>query len=168
MNTADRSVEALDTALRRRFHFEEMPSKPDLIATAGNLKEQNGFLQEIDLSEVLTVINKRIEKLLDRDHQIGHSYFMSLRNIKDLKSAFQNKIIPLLQEYFFGDYGKIGLVLGKGFFEEIKQENNDSIFAEFDDYEASDFAERMVYKFVDLNTINEEDFVIIINRLLRK
>ena len=117
MNTADRSVEAIDTALRRRFSFEEMPPKPELVAIEGKLKSQNGFLDNIDLPLLLNTLNKRIEKLLDKDHQIGHSYFMSVLSFKDLKSTFQNKIIPLLQEYFFGDYGKIGLVLGKDFFE---------------------------------------------------
>src|SRR5690606_20783560 len=110
MNTADRSVEALDTALRRRFSFAEMPPKPELIKTEG--KAENGIVNGIDLSVLLETINKRIEKLLDKDHMIGHSYFLSVESLKGLKSAFQNKIVPLLQEYFFGDYGKIGLVLG--------------------------------------------------------
>ncbi len=107
MNTADRSVEALDTALRRRFSFKEMMPDAEKLST----KEING----INLKELLNIINSRIEILIDRDHKIGHSYFIGLRNLSDLKNVFKNKIIPLLQEYFYGDYGKIGLVLGKGF-----------------------------------------------------
>jgi 5-methylcytosine-specific restriction endonuclease McrBC GTP-binding regulatory subunit McrB len=115
MNTADRSVEALDTALRRRFSFTEMPPKPELISTEG--KAENGFVNGIELSALLETINKRIEKLLDKDHMIGHSYFLSVEGLNGLRSAFQNKIVPLLQEYFFGDYGKIGLVIGSKFFD---------------------------------------------------
>lgn len=107
MNTADRSVEALDTALRRRFSFEEMMPDPNLLPDIPN----SGF----ELKDLLAVINARLERLLDRDHTIGHSYFISVKNEEGLRLAFKDKIIPLLQEYFFGDYGKIGLVLGKAF-----------------------------------------------------
>ena len=113
MNTADRSVEALDTALRRRFSFVEM--MPDYTV----IKDES--VGEIKLSNVLETINQRIELLIDRDHTIGHSYFVGVDTEKKLANAFKNKIVPLLQEYFYGDYGKIGLVLGKGF---IKREKN--------------------------------------------
>ena len=143
MNTADRSVEALDAALRRRFNFE------------------------VDLPLILNTITKRIEKLLDKDHQIGHSYFMSVTKLSELKEAFQNKIIPLLQEYFFGDYGKIGLVVGKGFFIPVEsvQEN---FFAEFNDYDSSEFAERTIYKIRDIAEMTEDEFKTAINDLLKK
>lgn len=148
MNTADRSVEALDAALRRRFSFTEMPPVPDLIKTDG--KAPGGMIGDIDLANVLSIINKRIELLLDKDHQIGHSYFLSVENEEDLKAAFKNKIIPLLQEYFFGDYGKIGLVLGSGFIEVKQGEKN--VFAKFDDsYEAADFEERKLYHMIPIN-----------------
>lgn len=104
MNTADRSVEALDTALRRRFSFEEMMPKPELLGD----KELCG----VKLSDLLTTINQRIVALKDREHQIGHSYFMGLKTDSDLKDVFKDKIIPLLQEYFYGDYKKIYYVLG--------------------------------------------------------
>lgn len=113
MNTADRSVEALDTALRRRFEFVE--KMPDFKVIEH--EEVNG----VKLSKVLKVINKRIELLIDRDHTIGHSYFVGVDTPKKLTDAFNNKIIPLLQEYFYGDYGKIGLVLGNGF---VKEKDN--------------------------------------------
>lgn len=109
MNTADRSVEALDTALRRRFEFTETLPDPFLL--------QEITFGEISLQEVLELINNRIEALLDRDHTIGHAYFLSIANndIEKLTTVFNNKIIPLLQEYFYNDYEKIALVLGEGF-----------------------------------------------------
>lgn len=109
MNTADRSVEALDTALRRRFSFTEMA--PDYGLLKG---KPNDY--ELDLGELLETINKRIEALLDKDHAIGHSYFLRVLSGEcSLKDVFFNEIIPLLQEYFYGNYSRIELVLGTGF-----------------------------------------------------
>ena len=162
MNTADRSVEALDAALRRRFSFEEMPPDSKLIATDGKLKEKNGKLGEVSLPNLLDTINKRIEKLLDKDHQIGHSYLMSVESLDDLKQKFQNNIIPLLQEYFFGDYGKIGLVLGKGFVS--KDDSNKNNFAAFSDTDADEFSERPIFKII--NPTSNEDFIKAIESLL--
>ncbi|WP_218843350.1 AAA family ATPase [Winogradskyella wichelsiae] len=127
MNTADRSVEALDTALRRRFEFKEM--MPDYTVIA------NAEVEGIRLSNVLKTINERIELLIDREHAIGHSYFVGVETAKQLAKAFTNKIIPLLQEYFYGDYGKIGLVLGNGFVE--RKTNKDLKFSSFK-YEGKD------------------------------
>lgn len=109
MNTADRSVEALDTALRRRFSFKEIMPNPSLLEKI----EFDGF----NLKEVLETINERIEFLLDRDHTIGHSYFLDLKNndTDGLEEVFKNKVLPLLQEYFYHDYEKIALILGSGF-----------------------------------------------------
>jgi len=109
MNTADRSVEALDSALRRRFSFiEMMPNKsvinPAVIPNTG-----------INLQDLLSIINKRLEVLLSKEHTIGHTYLLGIKNVADLKHAFNNKIIPLLKEYFYGDFGKISMVIGKGF-----------------------------------------------------
>jgi len=129
MNTADRSVEALDTALRRRFEFQEM--MPDLLIISKEM------VSGISLSKVLDTINKRIELLIDCDHTIGHSYFIKIKSKQALADAFNNKIVPLLQEYFYGDYGKIGLVLGQGFVKKLK--NNDTDFADFDYENANDF-----------------------------
>lgn len=122
MNTADRSVEALDTALRRRFSFVER--MPDSSLLEG--MDVEGF----SLQGLLDTINTRIEVLIDRDHTVGHAYLINVKNMSDLRLAFKDKIIPLLQEYFYGDYGKIGLVLGKGFVDvEVKEE---TIFSSFD------------------------------------
>ncbi len=109
MNTADRSVEALDTALRRRFSFREVMPNPALL--------QGISFGGFNLEEVLECINARIEFLLDRDHTIGHSYFMDVKSgdTEALEDVFKNKVIPLLQEYFYHDYEKIALILGSGF-----------------------------------------------------
>ncbi|PRY84871.1 5-methylcytosine-specific restriction protein B [Mongoliibacter ruber] len=218
MNTADRSVEALDAALRRRFTFEEMAPKPELLTPfevlsrfwlmndglygpskasydssekdlrqllgleiiadkkyrdygERKLSDDSTFLPKkmekvlsktvsfsgIDLSQLLSIINQRIEKLLDKDHQIGHSYLINVYSLDQLKSAFQNKIIPLLQEYFFGDYGKIGLILGEEFFEKI--EENDAVkFKKFNDYEANDFSDRKIYRLKNLSDMEDDAF----------
>lgn len=143
MNTADRSVEALDAALRRRFAFEEMPPKYDL-------KELNRYAGKHLLKEILGTLNIRLEKLLDKDHKIGHSYFMFPEDsdtVTALMESFYKNIIPLLQEYFFGDYGKIGLVLGKGFV--TIQDQKEKIFCAFD-YDGADMLlEKPVYSIVD-------------------
>ena len=123
----------------------------------------------IDLSEVLTIINKRIQKLLDKDHLIGHSYFINVDDLASLKHAIQNKILPLLQEYFYGDNGKIGLVLGKGFFEEIDSNaNEDNIFPEFYDYDSSGFLGKQTYHLKDISTMDNTSFKDAIRTLLNK
>src|SRR5690606_10945298 len=104
MNTADRSIEALDTALRRRFSFTEMPPKPKLIETESLSGEVHGVIDGINLKDSLNIINKRIEKLIDKDHKIGHSYFLKVNSKASLINCFKNEVIPLLEEYFFGDY----------------------------------------------------------------
>jgi hypothetical protein len=108
MNTADRSITNIDTALRRRFVFEEFPSlhNHEMIKTV----EKNGLF--INLQDILRILNERIEYLLDRDHLIGHSYFIGVNDWDTLCSKFRNNIIPLLQEYFYNDWEKIALVLG--------------------------------------------------------
>lgn len=145
MNTADRSVEALDTALRRRFSFIEMPPLPEVIMSNG--KADVGMLDGIELPFLLQTINTRIEKLLDKDHKIGHSYFLSVKSLEDLRKVFRDNVIPLLEEYFFGDYGKIGLVLGNSFIR--KTEDHEATFAAFDGYDesiVSDLNQREVYE----------------------
>lgn len=134
MNTADRSVEALDTALRRRFTFEEMMPNYEVIESENSLG--------IDLKMVLETINARIEVLLDRDHLIGHSYFLGIDSMKALMARFKNNVIPLLQEYFYGDYGKIGLVLGDGFV--TKTEGMKVSFASFD-YDSEMYQDKITY-----------------------
>lgn len=102
MNTTDRSIALLDIALRRRFSFREMLPDPGILTSI------NG----VELPLLLRTLNERIEYLLDRDHQIGHAYFTQVATHADLCTAFRDRIIPLLQEYFFNDWAKIQLVLG--------------------------------------------------------
>lgn len=186
MNTADRSVEALDTALRRRFSFEEMMPQTELLTPSAlyckllwkhkniewddepfvseekdlfdllgvtqpflderkliwdemkkeNTPEKLNYFDNyhenftgINLKTLLETINNRIEVLLDRDHFIGHSYFINVTSLEDLENTFKNNIIPLLQEYFYNDYEKIALVLGEGFVEIKKPQGNQVKFA---------------------------------------
>lgn len=107
MNTADRSIATIDTALRRRFQFREMQPDPDVL--------EGVFVEDISIKELLQRMNLKISALYDREHTIGHAYFTALKNnptIEALASVFENNIIPLLQEYFYEDYEKIRLVLG--------------------------------------------------------
>ena len=158
MNTADRSVEAIDTALRRRFVFEEM--LPNY-----QLPEIQQQVFGYPAAEILKKINDRIEKLIDRDHCIGHAYFIGKDETTILESFYKN-IIPLLQEYFFGDYGKIGLVLGKGFVEKKTIESN--LFADFEYDYKSELEERPIYEIIDyrLNPIDRGTFQEAIDHLM--
>ena len=103
MNTADRSIALIDTALRRRFDFIEMMPRPEFLSDD---------VDGVNLQEMLTTLNTRLETLLDREHTIGHAYFIKCTTLADLAKIFRNKIIPLLQEYFFDDHEKIREVLG--------------------------------------------------------
>ncbi|MBP2281348.1 5-methylcytosine-specific restriction protein B [Psychrobacter sp. PL19] len=110
MNTADKSLAQLDLALRRRFDFIELLPKPELL--------EGVEVYDIEIADLLKVINQRIEVLLDREHTIGHSYFWSLKDLNtddekeiELGNIFKRRIIPLLQEYFFSDWERIGWVL---------------------------------------------------------
>jgi 5-methylcytosine-specific restriction protein B len=173
MNTADRSVEALDTALRRRFAFTELPPQPQLLAPAAMLArlwwefptedwhsepylsreqpllqllggtftdaQKGGYWAKIkkgespanvlpattftgiNLERLLTAINRRLEYLLGRDYRLGHAWLLSVGSLAELQVAFRNKVIPQLQEYFFGSWGRLGQVLGSHFVEETSQ-----------------------------------------------
>lgn len=212
MNTADRSVEALDTALRRRFSFKEMLPDYTLLQTSKiygrlwdantsggwgadwKIKENNFFelfggkriadekeyrkLENIDWDEwdnainsekyvifngielnvLLQTINDRICVLLSTDHVIGHSYFINCYSLENLKHTIYKNIIPLLQEYFYGDYGKIGLVLGSGFVKIKIDEKAKVNFADFK-YEQSEDLQKMVYEIVPEDKIDIKDAI---------
>ena len=146
MNTADRSVEALDTALRRRFSFVELMPDPKLL--------EGIKFKKFNLAEVLHTINERIELLLNRDHAIGHSYFLKVKSgdVDSLASVFKNNIIPLLQEYFYNDYEKIALVLGEGF---VKRKDNSGVrFAPFENLDLPEVSDQFVLE-KDLHDIEQ-------------
>ncbi|MCW1706201.1 AAA family ATPase [Campylobacter jejuni] len=146
MNTADRSITSLDTALRRRFEFVEM--MPDVSKLSIDC-------EGINLQELLKAINTRIEYLLDREKTIGHAFFISVENLESLKKVFKNRIIPLLQEYFYNDYALIDAVLNKNGMLEISVENKDYLknMTEFIE------SDKIVYKFSDSNNWNKDTFI---------
>lgn len=143
MNTADRSITSLDTALRRRFEFIEMMPEVSKLSMD---------CEGINLQELLKAINTRIEYLLDREKTIGHAFFIGVENLNDLKKVFQNKIIPLLQEYFYNDYALINAVLNDNgmIFEDKKDDkylqkikNLDSVNSERSIYNIASFDDKI-------------------------
>lgn len=157
MNTADRSVEALDSALRRRFSFKEIMPKPN---------ELKVTLDGIDLAEMLRVMNKRLTILKDSDHTIGHAWLWNINNIEQLKLVFGNKILPLLKEYFYNDYEKLGLVLGDTFFAKHEQVS-DGVFASFSGGNglAGQYDQSWQYKLKPVDELSIEDFKTLGNQL---
>ncbi len=153
MNTADRSVEALDTALRRRFSFKHVPSNPSLLDTT---------VDGVNLELLLSRINERLTILKDNDHTIGHAWLMDNSSVKDLQwlqKIFGDKILPLLREYFYGDYEKIGLVLGEAFFEEITSVDP-RVFARFKKgtNQASQYNQSWQFKLKAVEDLTVSDF----------
>lgn len=218
MNTVDRSVELLDTALRRRFHFIELKPRMDLLTPQkmvlnlwkrydsfnwteepyysksktiykflgadflNNVELQNKIYSQIpptwkvdnieelfkeadfkgiDLSKMLFTINYRISKLLGEEYAIGHAYFLEVMHyvkpLEALKMIFETQIIPLLKEYFYNDYGKIGLVLGEGF---VKKQEKKIAFAKFtyDELTLQELTERTLYQISHKNTWTQKTF----------
>lgn len=149
MNSADRSVEALDTALRRRFAFLEFRPRPELL----DFEFEGG----IDAAKLLRAINDRITRLYDRDHQIGHAYFINCKKptLAALQRIFAAHILPLLQEYFFGAWSKIGLVLGARW---VKLRGGaQTPFAKFHD-DDGDYEDRVIFEILDPRDSKPEDF----------
>jgi hypothetical protein len=140
MNTADRSIEALDTALRRRFSFIPTYPKPDLLRQY----QPDGF--GVDLVSLLKTVNERLEVVLDRDHTIGHSYLMAVKDSPDplegLRQVFASAILPLLQEYFYGNPARIGMVLGSAF---VRKRTAPATLAK-GDWDTGDAEEKEVYE----------------------
>ena len=159
MNTSDRSIASIDIALRRRFKFVEMMPKPEKLVDENN---QPQMVEDINLQSLLKTINERISYLLDRDHQIGHSYFMHWDNydMATLKDVWFDEIMPLLNEYFYSDWDKLQAILGgkndndkddKKFFI-TKLKKPDLAY----NVDCSD--EEFYYNFVKKEDVNETDF----------
>lgn len=171
MNSSDRSLTGLDVALRRRFTFIEMPPRPDLLKDKNeqpiqiNAVNQEGENMSVNISELLTVINQRIEVLLDRDHCIGHANFMSLNSqstVGELAQIFKQKIIPQLQEYFFDDWSKINMVLnGNGMLEAISLERS-KIFPNVNTEDMGFFEDQNIWKLAETEFKKIETFIKII------
>lgn len=148
MNTADRSIALLDIALRRRFTFEELMPKPEILHTVA----------DVDLKKLLSVLNRKIEVMLDRDHQIGHSYFMKVTTIEELYAAWYQKVIPLLQEYFYNDWDRLSQLIGAhrgstGFVSYSSQAELIDLFGA--DSEYSDATLGSIYTYSDMNQLAE-------------
>jgi 5-methylcytosine-specific restriction endonuclease McrBC GTP-binding regulatory subunit McrB len=151
MNTADRSVEALDAALRRRFTFVEKAPQAEELPTD---------FHGVNLQALLLTLNGRLAVLKDKDHTIGHAWFMNISTLEDLKRVLGTKVFPLLQEFFYNDYEKLALVLGDVFFDGIAEINPDKLFAnskiaaelrgQYDGYKS--------FKLKDWHKINVKDF----------
>ncbi len=174
MNTADRSVEALDSALRRRFVFEEMmPDSKCVPDWEENVGDENNKIA-IKLRDIFDTINARLRVLKDRDHQIGHSYFMNIKDDENkwekLKDVFYRQIIPLLQEYFFNRYDLIAKVIGNGF---VKPDKNSKMsMAVCDDSYDDDFTDKKNWiivpedDFYKDSVFNKDTFIEAITKLL--
>lgn len=160
MNTADRSIALLDAALRRRFEYEEMMPSAEVVTnvlldgweveTADELDDDRRYLLNL-APALMETINRRIEFLYDRDHQIGHSYFLEAEDLESLRQAFVDRIIPLLKEYFYGAWHQLGLVLGcpvdrRG--NPQRERTDEHVFDESGDYRAP---------MVRVDTLDEQD-----------
>jgi len=158
MNTADRSIALMDTALRRRFEFVEMMPNAELL---------DFEVAEVNLKALLQKINARVEYLYDRDHTIGHAYFMELdehSSLADLNAIMQNKIIPLLQEYFYDDWEKIKLVLNDGFIEKIEMK----AFQIFDTGINDEYVEDEKFVYSVAKYFSKESYIKIYDKIERK
>ncbi|MCK4107721.1 AAA family ATPase [Acinetobacter radioresistens] len=143
MNSSDRSLTGLDIALRRRFTFIEMPPQPNLLKGVS--------VEGVDIEQLLTVINQRIEILIDRDHCIGHANFMVLKEqptLENLAHIFKQKIIPQLQEYFFDDCAKINLVLNGNGMLKPKPVEKSVIFPNVDSEDLGYFEDKKTWELV--------------------
>ncbi len=161
MNTADRSVEALDTALRRRFHFEEITADLKQIPKTISYEDSN-----LELRDIFEAINKRIKLLKDKDHQIGHEYLMYCKTIYDVIEAFQYKIMPLLKEYFYSDYSNINKVLGNCGFITIKDKKNILFPSQLYKLNSEELEDK--YDFKDLTNIQEMEIITSFNKIAEK
>lgn len=108
MNTADKSIAMIDSALRRRFDFIELMPSAKVLA---NILDNNGVIEGVNIPRIMSILNERIMALYDRDHTLGHALFINISSLEDLQKVFQNKVIPLLQDYFYGDLVKVKAIL---------------------------------------------------------
>lgn len=157
MNSSDRSLTGLDIALRRRFTFIEMPPQPNLLRDVS--------VDGVDIERLLTVINQRIEILIDRDHCLGHANFMNLKEkptLDNLSDIFKQKVIPQLQEYFFDDWAKINLVLNGNGMLKPKPVEKSAIFPNVESEDLGYFEDKKTWELVPTSFKSIESFAKII------
>ena len=150
MNTADRSIATIDTALRRRFNFKEM--LPDAEVLDGI------YVEDVSIKDIFIKMNKRITVLFDREHTLGHAYFLPLKDaptIETLANIFENSIIPLLQEYFYEDYEKIRMVLGDN-----QKDSEDKQFITIEENDYNDLFGDTDYDFEEMSTYKINSFAL--------
>ena len=150
MNTADRSIATIDTALRRRFNFKEMLPDEEVL--------DGIYVEDVSIKDIFIKINKRITVLFDREHTLGHAYFLPLKDaptIETLANIFENSIIPLLQEYFYEDYEKIRMVLGDN-----QKDSEDKQFITIEENDYNDLFGDTDYDFDEMSTYKINSFAL--------
>ena len=150
MNTADRSIATIDTALRRRFNFKEMLPDEEVL--------DGIYVEDVSIKDIFIKINKRITVLFDREHTLGHAYFLPLKGaptIETLADIFENSIIPLLQEYFYEDYEKIRMVLGDN-----QKDSEDKQFITIEENDYNDLFGYIDYDFDEMSTYKINSFAL--------
>lgn len=150
MNTADRSIATIDTALRRRFNFKEMLPDEEVL--------DGIYVEYVSIKDIFIKMNKRITVLFDREHTLGHAYFLPLKDaptIETLANIFENSIIPLLQEYFYEDYEKIRMVLGDN-----QKDSEDKQFITIEENDYNDLFGDTDYDFEEMSTYKINSFAL--------
>lgn len=150
MNTADRSIATIDTALRRRFNFKEMLPDSEIL--------DGIYVEDVSIKDIFIKMNKRITVLFDREHTLGHAYFLPLKDaptIETLANIFENSIIPLLQEYFYEDYEKIRMVLGDN-----QKDSEDKQFITIEENDYNDLFGDIDYDFDEMSTYKINSFAL--------
>ena len=150
MNTADRSIATIDTALRRRFNFKEMLPDEEVL--------DGIYVEDVSIKDIFIKMNKRITVLFDREHTLGHAYFLPLKDaptIETLANIFENSIIPLLQEYFYEDYEKIRMVLGDN-----QKDTEDKQFITIEENDYNDLFGYIDYDFDEMSTYKINSFAL--------
>ena len=150
MNTADRSIATIDTALRRRFNFKEMLPDEEVL--------DGIYVEDVSIKDIFIKMNKRITVLFDREHTLGHAYFLPLKDaptIETLANIFENSIIPLLQEYFYEDYEKIRMVLGDN-----QKDSEDKQFITIEENDYNDLFGDTDYEFDEMSTYKINSFAL--------
>jgi len=163
MNTADKSIALLDIALRRRFGFRELLPKPELL--------ENQTIAEVNLAELLNHLNNKITEKIDKNLQIGHSYFMkkdkAIKKEEQLISRMKDEILPLLQEYCFDDFNTLAEILGSNLVNLEQGRFNQEVFSSAGKEVILTSLKSMLNGENDNGVDDKIDFTKTINKILR-